>query len=60
MRHLVWVFAIAVAVLVIQVEKNTNIAAPSVVVLSTDTMHISMMQRRADINMPVMVIDNPF
>jgi len=60
MRHLVWVFAIAVAVLVIQVEQNTNIAKPSVGVLSTDTMHISMMQRRADKNMPVMVIDNPF
>ena len=60
MRHLGWIFAIAVAVLVIQVGKNTNNATPSVGVLSTDTMHISMMQRQADNNMPVMVIDNPF
>jgi hypothetical protein len=60
MRHLGWLFAIAVAVLVIQVEKNTNSATPTVGVLSTDTMHISMMQRRFDNNMPVMVIDNPF
>ena len=60
MRHLGWFFAIAVAVLLIQVEKNTNSATPSVGVLSTDTMHISMMHRHADNNMPVMVIDNPF
>ena len=58
MRHLGWLFAIAVAVLVIQVE--TNSATPSVGALATDTMHISMMHRHADNNMPVMVIDNPF
>jgi hypothetical protein len=60
MRHLSWLFAIAVAVLVIQVGKNTNSATPSVALLSTDAMHISMMQRHADLGMPVMVIDNPF
>ena len=60
MRHLGWLFAVAVAVLVIQVEKNTNSAMPSVGALSTDTMRISMMHRHADNNMPVTVIDNPF
>lgn len=60
MRHLVWVIAIAVAVLVIQFEQNKNSAMSSVGVLSTDTMHIAMMQRHADKNIPVMVIDNPF
>jgi hypothetical protein len=60
MRHLGWLFAIAVAFLVVQVGNNTNIATPSVGVLSTDTMRISMMHRHADQNMPVMVIDNPF
>jgi hypothetical protein len=60
MRHLGWLFAVAVAILVIQFGKNTNGATPSVGLPSTDTMHISMMQRRADLNMPVMVIDNPF
>jgi hypothetical protein len=60
MRHLGWLFAIAVAILVVQVGNNTNIATPSVGVHSTDTMRISMMHRHADANMPVMVIDNPF
>jgi hypothetical protein len=60
MRHLGWLFAIAGAVLVIQVGKNTNGATPSVGLLSTEAMHISTMQRHADLNMPVMVIDNPF
>ena len=60
MRHLGWLFAIAVAILVIQVGNNTNSATPSVGVLSTDAMQISMMQRHADKNMPVTVIDNPF
>jgi hypothetical protein len=60
MRHLGWLFAIAVAILVVQVAKSTNSATPSVGVLSPDTMRISMMQRHADMNMPVMVIDNPF
>ena len=58
MRHLGWLSAIAVAILVIQVGKNS--ATPSVGVLSTDEMHIAKMQRHADKNMPVMVIDNPF
>jgi hypothetical protein len=56
MRHLSWLFAIAVAVLVIQGGKNTDSAGA----VSTDTMRISMMHRHADQNMPVMVIDNPF
>jgi hypothetical protein len=56
MRHLGWLFAIAVAVLVIQGGKNTN----SVGVVSTDTMHIAMMHRHANPNMAVVVIDNPF
>jgi len=60
MRHLGWLLAIAVVILVIQVGNNTNSATPSVGVLSTDAMQISMMQRHADKNMPVMVIDNPF
>ena len=59
MRHLGWLFAIAAVAVVIQVGKNTNGATPSVGLLSTDAMHIAMMQRRADLNMPVMVIDNP-
>jgi len=59
MRRLGWLFAIAVAILVIQVGKNTNSATPSVGVPS-DAMHVSMIQRHADQNMPVMVIDNPF
>ena len=58
MRHSGWLLAIAVAILVIHVGKNN--ATPSVGVLSTDTMRISMMHRHADSNMPVMVIDNPF
>ena len=60
MRRLGWLFAIAVAILVIQIGKNTNSATSSVGVLSTDAMQISMMQRHAVKNMPVMVIDNPF
>jgi hypothetical protein len=56
MRHLGWLFAIAVAVLVIQGGKNTDSAGA----VSTDTMRISMMHRHADQNMPVMVMDNPF
>ena len=56
MRHLGWLFAIAVAVLVIQGGKNTDTAGA----VSTDTMRISMMHRHADQNMPVTVIDNPF
>ena len=60
MRRLGWLFAIAVAILVIQVGNNTNSATPSLGALSTDAMHISMMQQHADKNMPVMVIDNPF
>ena len=56
MRHLGWLFAIAVTILVIQGGKNADTAG----VLSTDTMRISMMHRHADQNMPVMVIDNPF
>ena len=56
MRHLGWLFAIAVAVLVIQGGKNTDSAGA----VSTDTMRISMMHRHADQNMPVTVIDNPF
>lgn len=60
MRHLGWVFAIAVAILVIQYGKNTNSATSSADALSSDTMHVSMMQRRADKSMPVTVIDNPF
>ena len=59
MRHLGWLFAIGVAILVVQVGNNTNGAMPSAGVLSTDAMHISMIQRHADKNMPVMVIDNP-
>lgn len=60
MRHLGWLFAITVAILVVLVGNKTNIATPSVGVLSTDTMRISMMHRHADQNMPVTVIDNPF
>jgi hypothetical protein len=56
MRHLGWLFAVAVAVLVMQGGKNTDSAGA----VSTDTMRISMMHRHADQNMPVMVIDNPF
>ena len=60
MRHLGWLFAIAAAVVVIHIGKNTNGATSSVGLLSTDGMHISMMQRRADLSMSVTVIDNPF
>ena len=60
MRHLGWLFAIAAAVVVIHIGKSMNGATPSVGLLSTDGMHISMMQRRADLNMSVTVIDNPF
>ena len=56
MRHLGWLFAIAVAVLVIQGGKTRK----STGAVSTDTMRISMMHRHADQNMPVMVMDNPF
>jgi hypothetical protein len=59
MRHLGWLFAIAVAVLAIQVGKNTNSATLSVGLLSTDAMHIDKIQMQADRNMPVTVIDNP-
>ena len=55
MRHLGWLFAIAVAVLVIQGGKNTDTAGA----VSTDTMRISMMTGTPQ-NMPVTVIDNPF
>ena len=60
MRRLGWLFAIAVAILVVQVGKSINSATPSVGVLSTETMHIALMQRHADKNMPAMVIDDPF
>ena len=52
MRHSGWLFAIAIAILAIQVGKNTNSATPSVSPLSMDTMNI-------DKNTPVMVINNP-
>ena len=55
MRHLGWLFAIAVAILAIQVGKNTNSATLSLM----DTMNIDKMQMQADKNTPVMVIDNP-
>jgi len=54
MRHLGWLFAIAVAVLAIQVGKNSNRET-----LSVDGMQINKIQMQADRNMPVMVIDNP-
>ena len=57
MRHLGWLFAIAIAVLAIHVGKNTYSATLPVSPLSTDTMNIDKIQ--ADKNMPVMVIDNP-
>ncbi|HET9574950.1 MAG TPA: hypothetical protein VFP04_01040 [Nitrospira sp.] len=58
MRHLGWLFAIAVAILAIQVGKTTNSATISVGPLSTDTMNIDKIQMQADKNMRVMVIDN--
>jgi len=60
MRHLGWLFAIVVAILAIQVGKNTNGATPSAGLLSTDTMNIAIMQRHADKNMPVTLIDAAF
>ena len=60
MRHLRWLFAIAVAFLAIQVGKNTNSATPSVGPLSTDSMNIAIMQRHANKNMPVMLVDDAF
>jgi len=54
MRHLGWLFAIAVAVLAIQVGKNSNRET-----LSVDGMQINKIQMQADRNMPAMVIDNP-
>ena len=54
MRHLGWLFAIAVAVLALQVGKNANSET-----LSTDAMYIGKFQMQADRKMPVTVIDNP-
>jgi hypothetical protein len=59
MRHLGWLFAIAVAVLALKVGKNTNSDTLPVSPLSTDAMHIGKIQMQADRNMPVTVIDNP-
>lgn len=59
MRHLGWLFAIAVAVLALQVGKNTNSGTLSVSPLSTDAMQIGKIQMQADRNLPVTVIDNP-
>jgi len=59
MRHLGWLFAIAVAILAIQVGKNTNSATLSVGPLSINTMNIDEIQMQADKNTPVMAIDNP-
>ena len=59
MRHLGWLFAIAFAILAIQMGKNTNSATLSVGPLSTDAMNIDKIQIQADKNMPVMVTDNP-
>ena len=59
MRHLGWLFAIAVAVLALQVRNHTNSETLSVSPLSKDAMHIDKIQMQADRNMPVTVIDNP-
>ncbi len=59
MRHLAWLFAVAVAFLAVQAGTTTKSAKLSAESLSVDSMNITEIMMRADKNMPVMVIDDP-
>jgi len=54
MRHIAWIFAVAVAFVAMQTWMPTNSAQ-----LAAGRIDISELQMQADKNLPVMVIENP-